>query len=136
MKHLKTRMKRSFHFLKQSNVKIKFTISVFIIFAAFDHIIIGLFPPLFQYIAEDLGVGIGNLGIISGINILVTAISSVYWGYLSGKYKRKKLIMIGTLIWVISVFLTSVSQSYLQLLLFQMLTGVGLDVSHQLGSVC
>ena len=133
MKHLKTRMKRSFHFLKPSNVKIKFTISVFIILAAFDHIIIGLFPPLFQYIAEDLGVGIGNLGIISGINILVTAISSVYWGYLSGKYKRKKLIMIGTLIWVISVFLTSVSQSYLQLLLFQMLTGVGLGCIASIG---
>jgi MFS transporter, Spinster family, sphingosine-1-phosphate transporter len=133
MNHLQMRMKRSFHFLKPSNLKIKFTISVFIILAAFDHIIIGLFPPLFQYIAKDLRVGIGNLGIISGINILVTAISSVYWGYLSGKYKRKRLIMIGTLIWVISVFLTSVSQSYLQLLLFQILAGVGLGCIASIG---
>jgi MFS transporter, Spinster family, sphingosine-1-phosphate transporter len=133
MNHLQMRMKRSFHFLKPSNLKIKFTISVFIILAAFDHIIIGLFPPLFQYIAKDLGVGIGNLGIVSGINILVTAISSVYWGYLSGKYKRKRLIMIGTLIWVISVFLTSVSQGYLQLLLFQILAGIGLGCIASIG---
>ena len=72
-------------------MKMKFTIFVFIALAAFDNIIIGLFPPLFQYIAQDLKVGIAKLGIISAINILVTAISSVYWGYLSGKFKRKRL---------------------------------------------
>ena len=78
-------------------------------------------------------VGIGKLGIISGINILVTAVSSIYWGYLSGKFKRKRLIMIGTFIWVLSVFLTSISQSYLQLLFFQMLTGVGLGCIASIG---
>ena len=117
----------------QSNLKTKFTIFVFIALAAFDHTIIGLFPPLFQYIAKDLQVGIGKLGIISGINILVTAVSSIYWGYLSGKFKRKRLIMIGTFIWVLSVFLTSISQSYLQLLFFQMLTGIGLGCIASIG---
>ena len=117
----------------QSNLKTKFTIIVFIALAAFDHTIIGLFPPLFQYIAKDLQVGIGKLGIISGINILVTAVSSIYWGYLSGKFKRKRLIMIGTFIWVLSVFLTSISQSYLQLLFFQMLTGIGLGCIASIG---
>lgn len=119
--------------MEQSNLKMKFTIFVFISLAAFDHIIIGLFPPLFQSIATDLHVGIGKLGIISGFNILVTAFSSIYWGYLSGKYKRKRLIMIGTLIWVISVFLTANSHSYLQLLFFQMLTGVGLGCIASIG---
>jgi MFS family permease len=110
-----------------------FTIFVFIALAAFDNIIIGLFPPLFQYIADDLNVRIAKLGSISAVNILVTAISSVYWGYLSGKFKRKRLIIIGTLIWVVSVFLTSISQSYLQLLLFQILTGVGLGCIASIG---
>src|SRR3954453_21382666 len=115
-----------FIFLKKSNTKMIYTILVFIALAAFDNIIIGLFPPLFQYIAKDLNVGIAKLGSISAVNILVTAVSSVYWGYLSGRFKRKRLIMIGTVIWVISVFLTSISQSYIQLLFFQMLTGIGL----------
>jgi MFS transporter, Spinster family, sphingosine-1-phosphate transporter len=110
-----------------------FTIFVFIALAAFDNIIIGLFPPLFQYIAQDLNVKIDKLGSISAVNILVTAISSVYWGYLSGKFKRKRLIMIGTLIWVVSVFLTSLSQSYMQLLLFQILTGIGLGCIASIG---
>ncbi len=110
-----------------------FTITVFIALAAFDHIIIGLFPPLFPYIAQDLNVGIAKLGSISAINILVTAVSSVFWGYLSGKFKRKRLIMLGTLIWVLSVFLTSISQSYWQLLFFQLLTGIGLGCIASIG---
>jgi MFS family permease len=120
-------------YLKSTNTKMVFTIIVFIALAAFDNIIIGLFPPLFQYIAKDLNVGIAKLGNISAVNILVTAVSSVYWGYLTGKFKRKRLIMIGTLIWVISVFLTSLSQSYMQLLLFQILTGVGLGCIASIG---
>ncbi len=120
-------------YLKSTNTKMVFTIAVFIALAAFDNIIIGLFPPLFQYIAQDLNVGIAKLGNISAVNILVTAVSSVYWGYLSGKFKRKRLIMLGTIIWVVSIFLTSISQSYLQLLLFQILTGVGLGCIASIG---
>ncbi|WP_180955571.1 MULTISPECIES: MFS transporter [Bacillus] len=119
--------------MKNTNVKIIYSIFVFIALAAFDHIIIGLFPPLFQYIADDLNVPIASLGIVSAINILVTAISSVYWGYLSGRFNRKRLIIIGTLIWVLSVFLTSISTSYIQLLIFQILTGIGLGCIASIG---
>jgi MFS transporter, Spinster family, sphingosine-1-phosphate transporter len=120
-------------YLKSTKTKMVFTIFVFIALAAFDNIIIGLFPPLFQYIAQDLKVGIAKLSVISAINILVTAISSVYWGYLSGKFKRKRLIMIGTFIWVISVFLTAISQTYIQLLLYQIGTGIGLGCIASIG---
>lgn len=120
-------------YLKHIKVKVIYTIFVFTALAAFDNIIIGLFPPLFQYIAKDLHVGIAKLGTISAVNILVTAVSSVYWGYLSGKFQRKKLIMIGTLIWVVSVFLTAYSQSYFQLLLYQIVTGVGLGCIASIG---
>lgn len=118
---------------KSTKTKMVFTIFVFIALAAFDNIIIGLFPPLFPDIAEDLHVGVAKLATITGVNILVTALSSVYWGYLSGKYKRKNLIIIGTFIWVISVFLTSISQNYSQLLGFQIITGVGLGCIASIG---
>jgi len=119
--------------LKNKNAKTQFTIAVFIALAAFDNIIIGLFPPLFKFIAQDLNVDIAKLGIVSAVNIIVTAISSVYWGYLSGKFKRKRLIIIGTLIWVTAVFLTAISKSYMQLILFQMITGVGLGCIASIG---
>lgn len=119
--------------MKMKKFKVIYTIFVFIALAAFDNIIIGLFPPLFQSISKDLNVPVARMGIVSALNILVTALSSVYWGYLSGKFKRKKLIIVGTFIWVISVFLTAFSQSYLQLLLFQILTGVGLGCIASIG---
>lgn len=110
-----------------------YTIFVFIALAAFDNIIIGLFPPLFHSISADLNVQEGKMGMVSAMNILTTALSSVYWGFLSGRFKRKKLIIIGTFIWVISVFLTASSESYLQLLLYQILTGVGLGCIASIG---
>lgn len=119
--------------LISTKAKMIFTITVFVVLAAFDNIIIGLFPPLFKYIGEDLHIGTPKLVTVSSFNILVTAISSVYWGYLSGKFKRKKLVIIGTCIWIVSVFLTATSKNYIQLLFFQMLTGVGLGCIASIG---
>src|SRR5665647_2680096 len=96
--------------------------SVFIALAAFDNIVIGLFPPLFASIAKDFNVYITAMGVISAINILVTSVSSIYWAYLAGKYRRKRLIIIGTIIWAISVYLTSISANYAQLLMYQIFT--------------
>lgn len=119
--------------MKKSNIAMIYTIFVFTVLAAFDNIIIGLFPPLFSSIAKDLNVQVSALGLVSGINILVTSISSIYWGYLSGKYNRSRLIIIGTIIWSASVFLTSRSSNYLQLFIFQVFTGIGLGCIASIG---
>lgn len=114
-------------------IRIAYTIFVFVALAAFDNIVIGLFPPLFSLIAKDFNVHISALGTISAANILVTSLSSVYWGYLAGKGKRKKYIIIGTVIWAVSVFLTSVCRNYIQLFIFQIFTGIGLGCIASIG---
>lgn len=119
--------------MKTLNIKMIYTIFVFVALAAFDNIIIGLFPPLFSSIAKDLNVNISALGTVSAVNILVTSLSSVYWGYLSGKLNRKKLIIIGTVLWSISTFLTSRSSTYAQLFIFQIFTGIGLGCIASIG---
>jgi MFS transporter, Spinster family, sphingosine-1-phosphate transporter len=119
--------------LNSSNWKISYTIFVIIILAAFEHIVIGLFPPLIQYIANDLNVDIASLGFVSATNILVTSISSLYWGYLSMKYHRKKILIVGTVIWTVSIFLTSFSSSFFQLMIFQIGTGFGLGCIASIG---
>ncbi|MEN8907511.1 MAG: MFS transporter [Clostridiales bacterium] len=110
-----------------------YTISVFVILAALDNMIIGLFPPLFSCISSDLGVEISFLGFASGANILFTVISSVYWGYISGKYNRKLLVIIGTIIWSLSVYITSKSNSFGQLFFMQIITGIGLGCISSVG---
>ncbi|MDT8718499.1 MFS transporter [Clostridium sp. 19966] len=116
-----------------NKIKIVYTITVFVVLAAFDNIIVGLFPPLFSSIAKDLNVQISALGFVSGINIFVTSISSIYWGYLAGKFNRKNLIIIGTIFWSVSVFLTARSNTYVQLLIFQIFTGIGLGCIASIG---
>lgn len=116
-----------------SRLNTLYTAVIFIALAAFEHMIIGLFPPLFPYISKTLHVPVSNLGFVSATTILLTAVSSVLWGYLSGKHSRKKLILLGNMIWVLSIFLTSLSQNYVQLLLFQMMTGVGLGCANSIG---
>lgn len=115
------------------NIKMIYTIFVFVALAAFDNIIIGLFPPLFAFIAKDLNVKLSALGMVSAVNILVTSLSSIYWGYLAGKVNRKRLIIIGTIFWSVSVFLTSRSSNYIQLLIFQIFTGIGLGCIASIG---
>nr|WP_238884414.1 MFS transporter [Clostridium sp. YIM B02551] len=119
--------------MKSKDIKMIYTIFVFVALAAFDNIIIGLFPPLFSSIAKDLNIQVSSLGIVSGVNILITAISSIYWGYLAGKYNRKILIIIGTIFWVVSVFLTSRANSYLELFIYQVFTGIGLGCIASIG---
>ncbi|KOA21444.1 putative sulfoacetate transporter SauU [Clostridium homopropionicum DSM 5847] len=116
-----------------SNVKMAYTIFIFVALAAFDNIIIGLFPPLFSSIAKEIKVPISSLGIVSAANILVTALSAILWGYLAGKFNRKRLIIIGTIFWSVSVFLTAHCSSYIQLFIFQVFTGIGLGCISSIG---
>lgn len=118
---------------KKETLKMVYTLSVFVAMASLDHAVIGLFPPLFSSIAAELDINISSLAFISGISYLVTAISSVVWGYLADRGGRKKLIMTGTIISAVSVFLTSTSHSYHELLFYQFLSGVGLGCIGSIG---
>lgn len=116
-----------------SKIKIVYTISVFVALAAFDNIVLGLFPTLYSSIGLSLHVPVAMLGIVSGMNILVTCVSSIFWGYFAGKFNRKKLIILGTIIWSFSVLLTSFSRSYTELFIFQIFTGIGLGCISSIG---
>ena len=117
----------------EQKFKMIYTISVFMILSALNNAVIGLFPPLFSSIAEDLNAHISSLGLVSSINLFVTSASSVLWAYLADKGKRKKLIITGSLIWAVSVFLTAYSKNYIQLAMFQVLTGIGLGCVGSIG---
>lgn len=126
-------IREHFKFMNKDNVRIIYTIFVFVALAAFDNIIIGLFPPLFLSISKDLNITLYSLGGVSAINILVTAVSSILWGYAAGRYNRKRLIMFGTVIWSVSIFFTARSNNYFQLLISQLFTGIGLGCISSIG---
>lgn len=119
--------------MKKLDFRTVYAIVVFLALACFDFMILGLFPPLFHTISEDLNVHISSLGFVLALNIFVTSVSAVAWGYLAGKFSRKKLIIIGTILWSASVFFTSRASSYSQLVIFQIVTGLGLGCISSIG---
>jgi len=119
--------------VKKLDFRTVYAIVVFLALACFDFMILGLFPPLFHTISEDLNVHISSLGFVLALNIFVTSVSAVAWGYLAGKFSRKKLIIIGTILWSASVFFTSRASSYSQLVIFQIVTGLGLGCISSIG---
>jgi MFS transporter, Spinster family, sphingosine-1-phosphate transporter len=117
----------------KQKIHIIFTIFVFVALASLDNAVIGLFPPLFSSIARDLDINVSSLGVISAVNMLATSVSAVVWGYLADKGRRKLLIIIGTVIWSVSVYLTAHSSNYMQIMTYQVFTGIGLGCIGSIG---
>jgi MFS transporter, Spinster family, sphingosine-1-phosphate transporter len=112
---------------------ITFTVVVFVILASLDNAAIGLIPPLYPVMARDLGVTESALGLVTAVNILLTAATSVVWGYWGDRSSRKRLLLYGTLIWGLGVFLSGAAQSYAGLFLWQVVAGVGLGCIASVG---
>lgn len=115
------------------NLKNIFTIFVFVLLASLDNAAIGMLPPLFSSIARDLGFHVSGLGMVSAVSIFVISLSAIFWAFLSAKTSRKLLIILGTVIWSISVYITSISHTFFHLLLSQFFTGIGLGCISAIG---
>jgi len=118
---------------KTTNINTILTLAVLILSASLDNMVLGLFPPLFSSISKDLNVHVSSMGVVSAVTIFFSAVSSIFWGYMADKGKRKHLIIIGTFIFTVSIFLTAFSKNYFQLILFQVFTGVGLGCVGSIG---
>ncbi|MHA1129391.1 MAG: MFS transporter [Candidatus Helarchaeota archaeon] len=113
-----------------------YTIIVFIIIASLDNAALALIPAILDSVAVGVHVPKTQAGIISfavSVVTFMTALMSFLWGYSGDKYSRKKLLLYGTIIWVIFIFLTGFSQNFTQLFIFQLLAGVGLGCIASVG---
>ena len=116
-----------------SRAKQFFAFTVFIILASLDNAAAGVLPPLYAIIARDLQASDAALGSVTAVYILIVAIAAVLWGYRGDQTKRKPLLFWGTLVWVTAMLLTTIAQTFLQFLLFQMITAVGVGGISSLG---
>lgn len=82
-----------------------------------------IFSPVLKQI---WGLSIGNLSIITFIRSLLQAFSSPFWGYLADRYSRKKVLFWGTGIWGIWTIAVGFTQTFSQLLLVRVVSGIGL----------
>ena len=81
---------------------------------------------LFPTLQALWGLSYGNLGVISTIRNLLQSISSPFWGFISDKISRKKVIIFGTGIWGIWTAAVGLTQNFGQLLTIRAISGIGL----------
>jgi MFS family permease len=118
---------------RASHTYVIYTIIVFVILASLDNAAIAIIPSMVPQLRETFGVGTAAIGVLTAVQVLVTAVTAVFWGYLADSRDRKKLLMWGTLIWSLAIGLSGMTTSYWVLLGLQIVAGVGLGSIASVG---
>ncbi|WP_461864783.1 MFS transporter [Thermococcus sp.] len=107
------------------NLRRRASIVLLILMAAFLMADQNLLPPNYQQIMAEFGISETQMGLVSTIFVATSALITLLWGFLSDIKKRKQLLVVGVLLGEIPCFLTAFVQSYPQLLLMRLFTGIG-----------
>ncbi len=110
-----------------------YSIVVFIVLASLDNVAIGLVPPLYSGIGEDLGVRPSAVGLVTAVSFVAAAVAAVAWAYVGDRTNRKPLLMAGTLIWAAGTAGTALAGSYPMFFAAQGLAAVGLGAVGSVG---
>ena len=113
--------------------RVVFTVAVFIVLASLDNAAIGILPPLYAVIAQDLRTSELALGVVTASSILVAAISAVAWGYWGDRTGRKRLLFYGTAIWSLALLWSTTASSFLPFFALQVIAAVGLGCIASVG---
>ncbi|MEZ5174794.1 MAG: MFS transporter [Acidimicrobiia bacterium] len=116
-----------------SRFHIGYTIVVFVVLASLDNAAIALIPSMVPELEETFGVGTAAIGLLTATQIFVTAITAVGWGYLADSRTRKRLLLWGTLIWVVAMAGSGLTEAFGALFGLQAVAGIGLGSIASVG---
>jgi MFS transporter, Spinster family, sphingosine-1-phosphate transporter len=106
---------------------------IFIVLASLDNAAASVLPPLYALIARALNASEASLGLVTSAYILIVAGSAAFWGYYGDRGQRKRLLLVGTLLWSGAMIGSGLATSFAQLLFFQMITAVGVGSISSIG---
>jgi MFS family permease len=110
-----------------------YTVVIFVVLASLDNAAIALIPSMVPQLRETFGVGTAAIGLLTGAQVLTTAVTAVGWGYLADQRDRKNLLLWGTVIWAIAMGLSGFATSFSALFALQIVAGVGLGSIASVG---
>ena len=114
-------------------VRRAYTIVVFVVLASLDNVAIGLVPPLYDPIGEALAVPEGAIAVVTGVTYLVTAVAAVAWAYAGDRFRRRPLLVVGTLVWAAGTFGSGYATTFGVFLAAQVVGAVGLGAVGSVG---
>lgn len=88
-------------------------------------------PTLLPLIASEFSLSYSEAGILAGCMVISLGAGQFFMGYLSDRTgKRKIFIVLGLLCVSVSFYLIGISESYAQLIIWNLLAGLGASVYH------
>jgi MFS family permease len=87
-----------------------------------------ILPSLYEQIGTSLGLNTLQLGTITGVRSFLQAVTTPIWGWWSDKHSRKRVLAFGCWFWGIFTLLVGLSTSYIDMIIWRAITGIGLAV--------
>lgn len=110
-----------------------FTVVVFVVLASLDNAAIGAIPAMVKPLSSAFEVSEAAITILTGAQILLTAVVGVAWGYAGDSRSRKRLLLWGTVIWAGALVASSTTTSFAVFVGWQMFVAVGLGSIASVG---
>jgi MFS family permease len=110
-----------------------YTVVVFVVLASLDNVAIGLVPPLYDPIGDALAVPEGAIAAVTAATYLITAVAAVGWAYAGDRFRRRPLLVVGTLLWAVGTFASGSAGSFDAFLVAQVVGAVGLGAVGSVG---
>ena len=115
------------------HVHVVYTVVVFIVLASLDNAAIGAIPAMVKPLTAAFDVGDSAITLLTGTQILVTAIVGVAWGYAGDSRSRKALLLWGTVIWSGALLASTTATSFAVFFAWQMGVAIGLGSIASVG---
>ena len=103
----------------------KYLVLFVVLFTALPPFAIDAYIPAFGNIAKDLNVDPSQMTITISAYLFGFAAGILVWGAISDRFGRKKILIIGMIIYIISTIICSQTKSFDTLVYMRFLQGVG-----------
>jgi MFS transporter, DHA1 family, multidrug resistance protein len=103
----------------------KYLVFFVVIFVALPPFAIDTYIPAFGNIANDLNVNVNLMPITISTYLIGFGLGMFFWGALSDRYGRKKILTIGMLVYIISTVLCAQTDNFNTLIFMRFIQGLG-----------
>lgn len=103
----------------------KYFIFFIVIFVALPPFAIDTYIPAFGNIGHFFNIDVNKIAITVSTYLFGFSLGMFFWGALSDRYGRKKILIIGMIIYIISTILCSYTHSFDTLVFMRFIQGVG-----------
>lgn len=112
---------------------VSYTVVVFVVLASLDNAAIGAIPAMVQPLTMAFDVSESAITVLTGAQILLTALVGVVWGYAGDSRSRKRLLLWGTVIWAGALIASTTATGFTVFALWQMVAAIGLGSIASVG---